>query len=133
MPQRNYFYTPIVSENHNVGEQDENGDWVLSNAFMPGAINPLNPMGPIESISADDLFCLRIDENSSRCVISLPQSTTQIYIKEGGVFQQIDLGIIIGGSPQDWLQKSRSQIESDYPSVDPNAYNAQIDFTVEGE
>lgn len=133
MPQRQYFYTPIVIESHNIGEQDVNGDWISSNAFMPGAINPSNPSGPIEIMSADSLICLRVDENSSRCVVSLPQSITQIHIKDAEIFQQIELGSVLGGSPQDWQQKSRSQIESDYQGVDPNAPDAQIDFTVEEE
>tara|TARA_S200002703_G_scaffold61809_1_gene53699 strand:+ start:579 stop:980 length:402 start_codon:yes stop_codon:yes gene_type:complete len=133
MPQRNYFYTPIVTENHNIGSKDINGDWVSSNSSAPGAINPSNPLGPIGIMSADSLICLRVDENSGRCVVSLPQSITQIHIKEGEIFQQIELASVLGGSPQDWQQKSRSQIESDYQGVDPNAPDAQIDFTVEEE
>lgn len=133
MPQRNYFYTPILTEDHNIGSKDINGDWVSSNSSVPGAINPSNPSGPIKTISADSLICLRVDENSSRCVVSLPQSITQIHIKDAEIFQQIELGSVLGGSPQDWQQKSRSQIESDYQGVDPNAPDAQIDFTVEGE
>ena len=122
-----------MTESHNIGEQDVNGDWISSNVFIPGAINPSTPLGPIKIISADSLICLRVDENSSRCVISLPQSITQIHIKEGEIFQQEELASVLGGSPQDWQQKSRSQIESDYQGVDPNAPDAQIDFTVEEE
>ncbi|MGI9554738.1 MAG: hypothetical protein ACR2M6_02085, partial [Vampirovibrionia bacterium] len=99
----------------------------------PGAINPSNPLGPIGIMSADSLICLRVDENSGRCVVSLPQSVTQIHIKEGEIFQQIELASVLGGSPQDWQQKSRLQIESDYQGVDPSAPDAQIDFTVEEE
>ncbi len=133
MPQRNYFYTPIVNESHNIGSKDINGDWVSSNSSAPGAINPSDPMGPIAIMSADSLICLRVDEGSNRCVVSLPQSITQIHIKDAEIFQQIELGSVLGGSTQDWQQKSRSQIESDYQSVDPNAHDAQIDFTVEEE
>jgi hypothetical protein len=133
MPQRQYFYTPIVNESHNIGEQDVNGDWVSSNSSAPGVVNPSDPMGAITIMSADSLICLRVDENSNRCVVSLPQSITQIHIKDAEIFQQIELGSVLGASAHDWQQKSRSQIESDYQSVDPSAPDAQIDFTVEEE
>ena len=82
MPQRQYFYTPILTEDHNIGERDVNGDWVVSSACSPGATNPAVPMGGVSAVRADGLMCLRVDMSNGRCVVSLPQAENQLHIGE---------------------------------------------------
>ncbi len=129
MPQRHYFYTPILIENHEIGATDLNGDYTTSSACSPGAVNPSDPSGPIEVIVAVGMMCLRADNNNSRCVVSLPQSTNHAHIQG----DEIDLGSLLGGQTQDWQQVSKSQIQSEYQNNDPAADDAHIDFTVEEE
>ncbi len=123
MPQRNYFYTPIAIENHNVGEKDVNGDYIASTACSPGATNPSVPVETIPA-SGDGMICLRVDETQNRCIMSLPQDTDQVIL-DGNTIEVTTLG--------EWQQVSRAQIESEYQNNDPLADDAQIDFTVEGE
>jgi len=124
MPQRQYFYTPIATEDHHIGATDVNGDYIASSAMTPGASNPAVPL-EIVSVCGDQLICLRVDVSNGRCVVSMPQSVSQVYI-EGNTE---DLSILNG----EWQQVSRVQIESDYQNGDPNADDALIDFSVEGE
>ena len=124
MPQRQYFYTPIATEDHHIGATDVNGDYIASSAMTPGASNPAVPL-EIVSVCGDQLICLRVDVSSGRCVVSMPQTVNQVYI-EGNTEE---LSILNG----EWQQVSRVQIESDYQNGDPNADDALIDFSVEGE
>ena len=123
MPQRHYFYTPIAIENHNIGEKDVNGDYIVSTACSPGANDPGNPMNTISAFG-EGMICLRVDESQSRCVVSIPQATDQVIL-DGNTVGVITLG--------EWQQVNRAQIESEYQNNDPLADDAQIDFTVEGE
>ena len=126
MPERQYFYTPVVTENHNIGEQDVNGDYITSTACTPAASDPSAPIGPPLPVSCDGLMCLRVDLDNNRCVISLPQSTNQIYLQEN----LVDLGILAGG---DWQQVNKAQIQSEYSNPETYAPDSErvIDFTVE--
>ena len=124
MPERQYFYTPIATEQHRIGATDLNGDYVASTAMTPGASNPAAPLDTV-SVCGDQLICLRVDVSNGRCVVSMPQSVNQVYI-EGNTE---DLSILNG----EWQQVNRAQIESEYQNNDPLADDALIDFTVEGE
>jgi len=124
MPQRQYFYTPIATESHHIGATDVNGAYIASSAMTPGASNPAEPLQMV-SVCSDQLICLRVDLSNNRCVVSMPQSTNQVYI-EGNTE---DLSILNG----EWQQVPRGQIESEYQNGDPNADDALIDFTVEEE
>ena len=126
MPERQYFYTPIAIENHNIGAVDVNGDYITSISMTPGATDPAPPMDMIP-VSCDELICLRADTTRDRCVVSLPQTIEHIYM--GGI--QSDLAnLTLGG---EWQQVNRAEIESEYPNMDQFADDALIDFTVEGE
>lgn len=125
MPARQYFYTPILIEDHNIGEQDVNGDYTESSACSPGATNPAAPLGGIKPVYDDDIMCLRVDTSNGRCVVSVLQETNQVYI-EGSL---VDLGTIVG----EWQQVSKAQIQSEYQNGNTLADDAQIDFTVEEE
>ena len=67
-----------------------------------------------------------VDLDNNRCVISLPQSTNQIYLQEN----LVDLGILAGG---DWQQVNKAQIQSEYSNPETYAPDSErvIDFTVE--
>lgn len=124
MPQRQYFYTPIVFENHNIGEQDVSGDYIASTACLPGAADPGSPM-EIVSVLGEGLICLRADVSLNRCVVSIPQETDQVYIN-GNL-------ISLAALNSEWQMVNRAQIESEYQNGDLTADDAVIDFTGEGE
>tara|TARA_Y100001938_G_C8071128_1_gene423137 strand:- start:1204 stop:1575 length:372 start_codon:yes stop_codon:yes gene_type:complete len=123
MPQRQYFYTPIVFENHNIGEKTVNGEYVASTACAPGANDPGNPMETL-SVFGEGMICLRVDISQNRCVMSIPQDTNEVII-DGNTVGVVTLG--------EWQQVNRAQIESEYQNSDASADDAIIDFTVEGE
>ena len=123
MPQRQYFYTPIATENYHIGATDVNGVYIASSAMTPGATDPGAPLDVIP-VYGDELMCLRADITRDRCVVSLPQEIDQVLLS--GSF--IDLG-----SLNEWQQVSRGQIESEYSNPDQNADDAQINFNVEEE
>ena len=123
MPDRQYFYTPILVEQHNNGAADAEGAYVQSDACSPASQNPENPMERVAPV-ATGMICLRADVVNDRCVVSLPLSTNELTFPEG---------IMDVASVADWQPKARNQIESDYYDSDPNSPNEtrQIDFTVE--
>ena len=123
MPDRQYFYTPILVEQHNNGATDAEGDYIQSNSCSPASQNPENPMEMVIPVGAG-MICLRADDVNGRCVVSLPMSTNQLTFPGGNMDMM---------SVSDWSPKSRSEIQAEYNDPDPNSPNEtrQIDFTVE--
>ena len=123
MPQRQYFYTLLKEVNHNIGEKNGDGDYIASTVYVPGASDPGNPFEMAEPMIAG-MMCLRVDASNSRCVISLPQTTEQVYLDS----VLMDINSVTG-----WTSVDRGQIEAEYQNIDPVADDAVIDFTVEDE
>ena len=123
MPERQYFYTPILNEEHNIGATNLAGEYVTSTVCSPASENPEAP-GELVPVVSEGMICLRVDEVNSRCVISMPDHVTQLIFPEG----------IVGmAEVQDWQSINRLQIEADYANSDVGAPDNEriIDFTVE--
>ena len=123
MPNRQYFYTPIATEDHNIGEKDGNGVYIGTSACSPGSEDP-EVQGELVSVIAEGMICLRVDSVNNRCVVSMPDHITTLIFPEG----------IIGiPEAQDWQGVNRFQIETDYTNSAVNAPDNEriIDFTVE--
>ena len=133
MPERQYFYTPILFEQVNIGAKNAEGVYITSDSCSPGADNPENP-GVIIPVTAEGLMCLRVDEDNNRCVVSMPQHLNRIGIlKPTGVPGILEHEFIDLIQLPDWNSVNRGQIELEYDNPEVNAPDSErmIDFTVE--
>ena len=123
MPNRQYFYTPVLDEEHNIGATNLAGEYITSTVCSPASENPEAP-GELVPVVAESMICLRVDEVNNRCVISIPDHITSLIFPEGV------LGI---PEVQDWQSVNRFQIEADYSNSAVGAPDNEriIDFTVE--
>ena len=133
MPERQYFYTPILLEQVNIGEKNAEGVYIASDSCSPGADNPDDP-GVMISVEAEGLMCLRVDEDNNRCVVSMPQHLNTIGIlKPTGVPGILEHEVVDLVQLADWNSVDRIQLESEYANPEVNAPDSEriIDFTVE--
>ena len=133
MPERQYFYTPILLESVNVGAKNAEGVYIASDSCSPGADNPDDP-GVMIPVTAEGLMCLRIDEENNRCVVSMPQHLSTIGIlKPSGIPGESEHEVVDLGQLTDWNSVDRIQLESEYANPEVNAPDSEriIDFTVE--
>lgn len=133
MPERQYFYTPILFEQVNVGAKNAEGEYIASDSCSPGADNPDDP-GVMIPVTAEGLMCLRIDEENNRCVVSMPQHLNTIGIlKPSGFPGELEHEVVDLVQLADWNSVDRIQLESEYANPEVNAPDSEriIDFTVE--